>query len=174
MAIFRIRRVGKLYMPLDLALLLRGTIERELPNLRGLTDGEAATVRGAPGSWSPKEELGHLIDSAANNHIRFVLASLNGEFRGGGYAQDEWVTAHGYQDLSWQDIIDTWYRYNSLLAHLIGRIPENRMQNLCAIGPTVETLRFVIEDYVLHMQHHLDHVLARDSVTAYPAARTEA
>ncbi len=88
-------------MPRDLALLLRETIERELPHLRALTGEQAARVP-RPGSWSPKEELGHLIDSAANNHIRFVLASIDGEFRGRGYAQDEWVAAHAYRDLLWE------------------------------------------------------------------------
>ncbi len=71
------------------------------------------------GAWSPKQELGHLIDSAANNHIRFVLASLEGEFRGAGYAQDTWVDAHGYQDFAWTELVDLWYSYNSLLAHLV-------------------------------------------------------
>jgi hypothetical protein len=32
------------------------------------------------------------------------------------------------------------------------------------------TLRFLIEDYVLHMQHHLDHILRRDNLTQYPGA----
>src|SRR5580658_7872271 len=84
MAIFLRASVGKLYMPQDLALLLRETIERELPNLRTVTDEQAERVP-RPGSWSPKEELGHLIDSAANNHLRFVLTSIDGEFYGRGY-----------------------------------------------------------------------------------------
>src|SRR5580658_969741 len=106
-------------MPSDLSQLLRRAIDRELPNLLAASDG---TVK--PGGWSRKEELGHLIDSAATNHIRFVLASTDGEFRGQGYAQDKWVEAHGYQDMQWQQLVDFWYQYNSLLAHLIERIPE--------------------------------------------------
>ena len=58
-------------MPKQLSILLRQTIDRELPNLLALTGLEAPK----PGSWSRKEELGHLIDSAANNHMRFVLAA---------------------------------------------------------------------------------------------------
>jgi hypothetical protein len=145
-------------MPRDLSQLLQRAIDRELPNLLAATD---ATVR--PAGWSRKEELGHLIDSAANNHIRFVLASTDGEFRGQGYAQDKWVEAHGYQEMEWRRLVDFWYHYNALLAHLIERIPEDRLDNRCVIGWGVQTLRFVIEDYVRHMQHHLDHVLARDA-----------
>jgi hypothetical protein len=153
-------------MPKDLSILLRETIDRELPNLRVLTDLAAPK----PGGWSRKEELGHLIDSATNNHIRFVLATLNGEFRGPGYAQDNWVAAHGYQDLPWSDLIDLWYRYNALLAHLVERMPEAHMNNRCLVGSGDVPLRFLIEDYVLHMQHHLDHILGRDRVRRYPAA----
>src|SRR5580704_2435331 len=145
-------------MPSDLSILLRKTIDRELPNLRRVTNLKAPK----PGGWSRKEELGHLIDSATNNHIRFVLATVDGEFRGRGYAQDQWVAAHGYADMAWNDLIDFWYRYNVLLAHLVERIPEEDMNNRCAVASGDVTLRFLIEDYVVHMQHHLDHILARE------------
>jgi len=160
-------------VPKDLSLLLRLTIERELPNLLALTDEVAAQTDGRPGSWSRKEELGHLIDSATNNHIRFVLATIDGEFRGPGYAQDKWVEAHGYREITWRALVDLWYQYNVLLAQLVARIPEEHMGNRCVIGWGVVTLRFVIEDYVVHMLHHLDHLLARDTITPYPAIAAE-
>jgi hypothetical protein len=103
------------------------------------------------GTWSRKEELGHLIDSATNNHIRFVLAAIDGEFRGQGYAQDKWVEAHGYGDMEWRDLVDLWYHYNALLVHLAGRIPDTQMDNPCVIGLGVQTLGFVMEDYVVHI-----------------------
>ena len=156
-------------MPQDLAGLLQQTIDRELPYLLTVSEETARHATGGPGKWSPKEELGHLIDSAANNHIRFVLASTGGEYRGQGYAQDAWVRAHGYQDLPWKMLIDLWYQYNSLLGHLVARIPEEHLVNRCVIGWGVLTLGFVIEDYVLHMQHHLDHVLSRETIRPYPA-----
>jgi hypothetical protein len=152
-------------MPKQLSILLRQTIDRELPNLLALTALEAPK----PGSWSRREELGHLIDSATNNHIRFVLAAIDGEFRGQGYSQDKWVEAHGYQDMPWRGLVDLWYHYNALLAHLVERIPDAKMDNRCVIGSGVQTLGFVIEDFVLHMQHHLDHILARDPITPYPS-----
>jgi hypothetical protein len=148
---------------------LRATIDRELPNLNAITAEEANRTDGRPDSWTRKQELGHLIDSAANNHMRFVLASVDGEFRGLGYAQDKWVEAHGYRDMEWRPLVELWYYYNVLLAHLVERIPDNQLDNRCVIGWGVVTLRFVIGDYVLHMQHHLDHLLARDTITTYPA-----
>jgi hypothetical protein len=150
--------------------LLRRRIDAELPNLRALSDERASTSRGE-GKWSAKEELGHLIDSAANNHIRFVGAAIGPEFRGPGYAQDEWVRLHGYRDMAWETIVSFWYQYNALLAALVARIPEDRLETPCFIGPgQAVPLRFVIEDYVLHMQHHIDQLLRREVVTAYPGA----
>jgi hypothetical protein len=157
--------VGKWLVPKQLSILLRQTIDRELPNLRAVTDFTAPK----PGGWSRKQELGHLIDSATNNHMRFVLASIDGEFRGQGYAQDKWVEAHGYRDMAWPALVDLWYHYNALLAHLIERIPEEQMENRCVIGWGVMTLSFVISDYVIHMQHHIDDVLAREPITPHPA-----
>jgi len=154
-------------MPTALARLLRQTIDREIPEPRTLTDEKAARTP-KPGSWSPKQELGHLVDSAANNHIRVVVASIEGAWEGTTYTQDRWVEAHGYQDLPWLEIVELWYLYNQLLAHLVARIPEERMENQCVVGSSAVTLRFLIEDYVLHMQHHLDHVLSRPVVTLYP------
>jgi len=42
--------------------------------------------RAAPGKWSRKEILGHLIDSASNNHQRFVRTQLASEVSFPGYA----------------------------------------------------------------------------------------
>jgi hypothetical protein len=153
-----------------LSFFLSQTIERELPALRALTD-ERASIARAPGKWSAKEELGHLIDSAANNHIRFVRGALDTEFRGPGYAQEDWVRLHGYSGMPWETIVSFWFDYNTFLAGLVGRIPEDRLATPCFIGThSAVTLQFVIEDYVLHQQHHIDQLLGRESITAYPGA----
>jgi hypothetical protein len=159
-------------MSLNLSALLQQTIDRELPYLRALDDPTAAVQPNGPSSWSPKEELGHLIDSAANNHQRFVRATLDGSYRGPGYAQNDWVRIHGYSQMPWETIVSTWYSYNSLLARLLANIPENNFDANCFIGSAEQpvTLGFVIDDYILHMQHHIDHLLQRQSITEYPRA----
>ena len=157
-------------MDQDLSLFLNSTIEREQPNLRTFDDQRASIPR-APGKWSAKEELGHLIDSAANNHLRFVNAAIGPEFRGAGYAQEDWVRIHGYSGMQWEAIVDFWFQYNTFLAALVARIPQDRLATLCYIGGNRPvTLRFVIEDYVFHMQHHVDQLLGREVITAYPGA----
>jgi hypothetical protein len=157
-------------MARDLSIFLTQTVERELPHLRGLTE-ERASIARAPGKWSPKEELGHLIDSAANNHIRFVRGAIEAEFRGPGYSQEDWVRLHGYGSMRWDMIVNVWSQYNLFLAALVDRIPETRLETPCFIGANpVATLGFVIEDYVLHMQHHIDQLLHREVVTKYSGA----
>lgn len=157
-------------MPRQLSEQLRQTVARELLQLQTV-DSIASTVKPAgPDSWSPREELGHLIDSAANNHQRFVRAAAGQEFRGPGYAQNAWVDLHGYQEMEWSAIVAFWSQYNNFLADLVNRIAEDKLKTLCYIGESKPvSLGFVIEDYILHMQHHLDHLLSRPVITPYPA-----
>ena len=157
-------------MTRDLSTSLAQLIRDELPLLEAVSDLNAGRRSGADSNWSPKEELGHLIDSAANNHVRFVHALTEPEFRGASYAQNEWVTAHRYQEMPWLAIVDFWHRYNNFIASLLARIPENKLQTLCFIdSDNGVSLDFLVSDYVLHMRHHLDHILSRENVTAYPA-----
>lgn len=157
-------------MDADLARLLAQTVDREVANLRFKTDDQASVPR-APGKWCPKEELGHLIDSASNNHIRFVVGALDGHFHGASYAQDEWVRLHNYVAMPWSAIVELWFAYNRLLSGLLDQIPESRLKAECFIGtaPPV-SLEFLVEDYILHMQHHIDQLLLRDVITPYPRA----
>lgn len=158
-------------MAADLARRLAQTIEQEAANLRSRTEEQVSIPR-APGKWCAKEELGHLIDSASNNHLRFAAGALAGHYEGPGYAQDQWVSLHGYANMPWSEIVDFWFRYNRFLVKLVERIPESRLEAECSIGgsPAV-TLGFLIDDYILHMQHHLDLLLRRDVITQYPRAR---
>ncbi len=158
------------HMPNDLGSTLRDIVEREANLLSAINESDAGH-KPSPSAWSKKQELGHLIDSAANNHVRFVVASIQDEFRGPGYAQDAWVDRHAYNEVPWTEILDFWKRYNHFLADLIQCIPDDRLQTACVVGenPTA-TLQFLIEDYTLHMQHHLDHILRRAKITQYPSA----
>jgi len=157
-------------MAQDLSVLLTQTIERELLNLRALNEQRASAPRG-PGKWSPKEELGHLIDSAANNHMRFARGAMQPEVRDPGYAQQEWVRLHGYSEMRWESIVNFWFEYNTFLTRLVERIGPDRLTTSCFIGGNAPvTLEFVIEDYILHMQHHIDQLLRREVVTQYPGA----
>jgi len=158
-------------MAQHLAQALARLVESELAGLQAVSE-EAAGRPGQAGGWSRKEELGHLIDSAANNHQRFVRAALAAEFRGPGYAQADWVQLHGYRELPWATLTAFWRQYNALLARVVERIADEQLATPCVIGDgRPVSLGFLIEDYLLHMQHHLDHILGREKMTEYPGAR---
>ncbi|MGH9694754.1 MAG: DinB family protein [Bryobacteraceae bacterium] len=139
---------------------LKDAVENTLPRLLAISEDDAKTRAGVGHGWSRKQELGHLIDSATNNRIRFVVAGLSGRYVGPTYDGDGWVDLGGYVHAPWIDLIELWERLNRSLALLIERIPEDRLTAPCKVGDDEEaTLGFLMEDYVAHMETHLQHVL---------------
>jgi hypothetical protein len=126
--------------------------------LRDIDDGRAGTAPG-PGKWCPKEVIGHLLDSAANNHQRFVRAQLVPELVLPGYEQDRWVSLQGYAAARWGDLLDLWRLYNLRLAEVIRRIPPEKLATPCRIGGgSPVTLGFIVGDYTRHLEHHMAQV----------------
>jgi hypothetical protein len=112
--------------------------------------------RPAPGQWSAKEILGHLIDSAANNHRRFVKTQLKDAPVFPGYEQEGWVAVQKYQQASWTGLIALWEAYNMHLAHVASSIPEDVLKRSLRIGGGAPvSLDYVIRDYDRHLQEHL-------------------
>jgi hypothetical protein len=150
----------------DTPSALRASVAAAVPRLLAIGDA-ASGVRPAPGKWSPREILGHLIDSAANNHARFVRAQSSDDLVLPGYAQEEWVRVQGYQDAEWGELVELWAAYNRHLAWVIGRVPaevanrprgrhnlhEIAWQPVPADHPA--TLAYFMADYVDHLEHHL-------------------
>jgi DinB superfamily len=120
--------------------------------------GEAdSAVPLRPGGWSRKQVLGHLIDSASNNHQRFVRAVLQGCLEFPGYDQEGCVRIQAVQEMPWPSLIALWAGYNRYLAHIVAHLPENALQTECRIGSGEPvTLQFLAEDYVVHLRHHLE------------------
>jgi hypothetical protein len=120
---------------------------------------EAAAKPAIPGGWSRKEILGHLIDSASNNHQRFVRALLQEELRFPSYDQPGCVRVERYQELRWTELIELWAVYNRFLAHVLAGAPEAKRSTPCFIGNNpVMTLEELASDYLKHMEHHLGQI----------------
>ena len=133
-------------------------VEAALPKLQAISEAEASRPR-APGKWSPKEVIGHLIDSASNNHQRFVRAQQGAELAFPPYEQEHWVACQHYGDRSWGEIVALWHAYNRHLAHVIRHIPEDKRRVACVIESTEPvTLGFLADDYGRHLRHHLAQV----------------
>lgn len=113
-----------------------------------------------PHRWSKKELLGHLIDSAANNHQRFVRAQATPRLELPGYEQEFWVATQSYATESWPDLVNLWLLFNRHLLHVIKAMPPAVLANEIVIGgnPPV-TLEFVVTDYLRHLNHHLSQLL---------------
>ena len=151
-----------------LATELVTLVESAALDLRAF-DGEAAAAKPSPDVWSIKEIVGHLVDSAANNHQRFVRAQEGKELTFPGYEQDGWVRSQDYQNQGWLDLVDLWALYNRHLAHLIRRIPAAALEAPCRIGGASSvTLGFLLEDYVVHLRHHLRQIKERHNVRLHP------
>src|SRR5262245_15415081 len=129
--------------------------------LRAVSD-DAAGRKPKPDVWSVKEILGHLIDSVANNHQRFVRAQLATELSFPGYEQNAWVSSQDYQGRPWSQLVDLWVHYNHHLAHVIRRTPKAAAHVPIRIGddPPVP-LNVLAEHYVAHLRHHLEQIQAR-------------
>lgn len=134
---------------------LRQTVSRAVGRLRTFTEAEAS-FKPTPSRWSRKEILGHLIDSASNNHQRFVRAQLHSDLRFPAYEQEGWARCQDYAAADWQTLIDLWRSYNQHLAHVIARIPAEQLATPCWIGDgDAVTLEWLVEDYQRHLDHHL-------------------
>jgi hypothetical protein len=138
-------------------------------SLRAVSE-ETARRRPSPGKWSAIEIIGHLVDSASNNHQRFVRAQFQDDLVFPGYEQDEWVAAQRYQDAPWLDLLTLWREYNLHIARLIEAMPddvrlrERRRHNLDKLAwqpispDQPATLDYFMRDYVAHLHHHLKQV----------------
>jgi hypothetical protein len=114
----------------------------------------------APGRWSKKEILGHLIDSASNNHQRFVRAQLAPSLESPSYEQEPWVAVQSYATESWPDLVNLWLLYNRHLLHIVQSMPDAPLAVPCAIGGSAPVpLSEVIDSYVDHVEHHLGQIL---------------
>ena len=143
-----------------IANALQATIDDALPRLRTLSDRQATHDRGA-GKWVAKEILGHLIDSAANNHQRFVRARMVDPLIFPGYDQNAWVTTHGYATRPWSELVDVWAAYNAQVAQVISSTSLGRGEVQCVIGDNgAVTLEWLMQDYVRHMKHHLAQIFS--------------
>ncbi len=147
----------------------RTTIETAEKRLLAISEQQSQVPR-AEGKWSPKEIIGHLIDSATNNHQRFVRAQFDDQLSFSGYEQEEWVRVQGYNQEPWSQLVQLWKHYNLHLLHVMSMVPEQTRtkprstHNLDQIAwktiaknETV-TLDYFMRDYVAHMKNHLGQI----------------
>ncbi len=162
-------------MSSDYVTDLTDTVARVTPRLLAVPD-DVNAKRPAPGKWSAKEIVGHLIDSASNNHQRFVRARWQDDLIFLPYDQDAWVAAQDYQNAPWPVLVALWSSYNRHIARVMAGVPEevrmkqHRRHNLHELAwrevPADQpaTLDYFMADYVAHLHHHLRQIGERVGV----------
>ena len=129
-----------------------------------LLELDEAVVRHRPrvDGWSIAEVMGHLIDSACNNHQRFIRAQDDGDLVFPKYEQRSWVDRADYATADWQPLVEFWHLYNVQLARIIRGISSPHLQTPCTIGEYQPcTLEFLVTDYLDHLNHHLAKIQER-------------
>jgi hypothetical protein len=135
---------------------------KEAPlRLVDLSEEDASRVP-ANGGWSPKQVLGHLIDSASNNHQRWVRALGSPRLVFPAYEQEFWVAAQPYATEPWPDLVNLWLLFNRHLLQVARQIPANKRDIECRIGDNPPmTLEALVISYVEHLKHHLNQIADR-------------
>jgi hypothetical protein len=124
-----------------------------------------------PNKWSKKEVLGHLIDSAHNNTRRFIAGQYDNIPSKIVYDPDLWVTLNNYQQADGKEIISLWALANKRIVAILRAMPQSRYSNQVDTGknaPSLHTLEFLAADYVKHLKHHLNQIIANSFDVTYP------
>lgn len=129
------------------------------------TPEEELRRKPAPNKWSKKELLGHLIDSAANNHHRFIKAQfLPSPMFVEGYAQNDWVQVQKYNEKDSQALLNLWIVYNEHIIFIMQNTPDKNLET--KLNPedafeNADTLFLLMKDYVDHIDHHFKQIFSK-------------
>jgi hypothetical protein len=147
----------------ELSEKLLFVIKAAEPRLREITALESCKPI-LSGGWSRKQVIAHLIDSASNNHQRFVRAAQQASLDFPGYDQEGNMRVQAPQEVDWTLLVTLWAAYNRYLAHIIAHLPASKLGTPCRIGSReTVSLEFVATDYVTHLVHHLSQIGAADA-----------
>ncbi|MGB5497737.1 MAG: DinB family protein [Maribacter sp.] len=115
----------------------------------------------SPEKWSKKEILGHLIDSGINNLQRFTEIQFeNKPYKIRKYKQDELVKVNDYQNAETKEIVEFWVSLNNRIQILIEQQTEKTLDYKIELDTgNISDLRFLIKDYVDHLEHHLNQIM---------------
>ena len=107
--------------------------------------------------WTLMEMVSHLIDSATNNHQRFIRLQLETNLIFPTYEEEEWKNVTKINGYNFSSLINLWKEYNLYLLHIVKNVDENKLDNKWELNGKKFTLKFIIDDYFgKHMKWHID------------------
>jgi DinB superfamily len=153
-----------------LASDIENNVTEAYERLCSLSD-ETIGVRPNPGDWSVKQIVGHLVDSASNNHQRFVRLQVADGLVFPDYSQDNdtWVSIQSYQEAPWDELLALWLNFHLHLARVIRTVNEECIDHIWVVDEdTSITLGSLMIDYLRHLKDHLQQIseLIGDSIIA--------
>ena len=119
------------------------------------------TFRNREDAWSIKEVIGHLIDSASNNHQRFVRLQLEEELLFPDYSvyNEQWIKIQTYQERPLNDLLALWQYYNQHLAHMMRCVDPDSLNHAWAINADNRVTLFdMMVDYLRHLKEHVEQI----------------
>lgn len=108
-----------------------------------------------------KQLLGHLVDSASNNHQRMIRLQYNESLTFPDYTQDNdrWIAIQDYQHADWKNLISLWKSFNLHMIHLIMSIDKSKLNNSWTdFEGNKVTLRDMIKSYPSHLNLHINDI----------------
>ena len=100
--------------------------------------------------------IGHLIDSASNNHQRFIRLQLQKKLELPGYEAEEWKQISSVDELDYRFLVDFWKSYNEYLIYIIKSIKQSCLTHVWKSENGEKTLEFLVKDYFEHVKWHID------------------
>ena len=108
-----------------------------------------------------KQILGHLIDSASNNHQRIVRLQYIKQLVFPDYQQDNdlWIQLQQYEKADWLNLIQLWKYYNLHIIQIIDAVNIKTLNNTWNNfeGETT-TLKQMIDGYPEHLLLHMNEI----------------
>lgn len=117
-----------------------------------------------PGKWSKKEILGHLVDSAIHNLVRFTeINYLEKPYHHRPYNQTELVNLNKYQTMDINELTQLWLSLNKQIIRIFKSTDKKKLDyQIILSDQSVIDLKFLMTDYVEHLEYHINQILNKD------------
>jgi hypothetical protein len=137
-----------------LELILRQT--REIRELFESKEDGWDTIAYEPGKWTPKEVLGHIIDTDRIMTFRALCFSRGEQNALPGFDQDPYVINAGYNKVSTDLLLADFEAERTALATLVRTLSENVLDNVGTANGNLISPRSLFWIIPGHFIHHLN------------------
>lgn len=123
--------------------------------LRNTPDSEAS-FRPAPGEWSIKEVLGHLLDTERIFSYRALRISRGDTTPMNGFEQDEYVRATDFNARLMKDLLDEFKMRRRANVLSFKPLPEEELARRGVANNAEITVRALLYAMAGHVAHHME------------------